>query len=118
MESLLQEGITLDLPKPGEIRTGIIARISDNEILISIGAKSEGIINGKEKESIPRDEFAKFEVGKEIPVFVINPEDQNGNVVLSYVRAREEQDWLQVESLMMSGQAYDSKIIGYNSFRI
>jgi small subunit ribosomal protein S1 len=114
MESLLEEGITLDLPKPGEIRTGIIARISDNEILISIGAKSEGIINGKEKESIPRDEFAKFEVGLEIPVFVINPEDQNGNVVLSYARAREEQDWQQVESLMMSGQAHDSKIIGYN----
>jgi small subunit ribosomal protein S1 len=114
MESLLQEGMTLDLPKPGEIRTGVIARISDNEILISIGAKSEGIINGKEKESIPRDEFAKFEVGKEIPVYVLNPEDQNGNVVLSYVRAREEQDWLQVESLMMSGDAFDSKIIGYN----
>jgi len=72
MESLLQEGMTLDLPKPGEIRTGVIARISDNEILISIGAKSEGIINGKEKESIPRDEFAKFEVGKEIPVYVLN----------------------------------------------
>ncbi len=114
MESLLQEGMTLDLPKPGEIRTGIIARISENEILISIGAKSEGIISGKEKEAIPRDEFAKFEVGKEIPVYVLNPEDQNGNVVLSYERAREEQDWLQVESLMMSGEAYDSKIIGYN----
>jgi small subunit ribosomal protein S1 len=114
MESLLEEGMTLDLPKPGEIRTGVIAGISENEILISIGAKSEGIISGKEKESIPRDEFAKFEVGKEIPVYVLNPEDQNGNVVLSYVRAREEQDWLQVESLMMSGEAYDSKIIGYN----
>jgi small subunit ribosomal protein S1 len=114
MESLLEEGLTLDLPKPGEIRTGFIARISDNEILISIGAKSEGIISGKEKEAIPRDEFAKFEVGQEIPVYVVDPEDQNGNVVLSYVRAREEQDWLQVESLMMSGEAYDSKIIGYN----
>ena len=114
MESLLQDGLTLDLPKPGEIRTGFIARISDNEILISIGAKSEGIISGKEKDAIPRDEFAKFEVGNEIPVYVLNPEDQNGNVVLSYVRAREEQDWLQVESLMMSGEAYDSKIIGYN----
>jgi len=114
MESLLEEGMTLDLPKPGEIRTGVIAGISENEILISIGAKSEGIISGKEKESIPRDELALFEVGKEIPVYVLNPEDQNGNVVLSYVRAREEQDWLQVESLMMSGEAYDSKIIGYN----
>jgi small subunit ribosomal protein S1 len=114
MESLLQGGLALDLPKPGDIRTGYIARISENEILISIGAKSEGIISGKEKDSIPRDEFAQFEVGAEIPVYVINPEDQNGNVVLSYMRAREEQDWQNVETLMMSGEAYDSKIIGYN----
>ena len=34
MESLLQEeGLTLDFPKQGEIRTGVIASISDNEIL-------------------------------------------------------------------------------------
>ena len=34
MESLLeQEDLGLDFPKPGEIRTGIIVSISDDEIL-------------------------------------------------------------------------------------
>jgi len=50
----------------------------------------------------------------EIPVFVITPEDANGNVVLSYVRAREESDWLEAERLLASAEVLSSKIVGYN----
>ena len=48
MEALLnQEGLALDFPQPGEIRTGVIASISPNQILVSVGAKSEGVITGR-----------------------------------------------------------------------
>ena len=54
METLLnQEGMTLDFPQPGEIRTGVVASISQTQILVSVGAKSEGVITGRELESIP-----------------------------------------------------------------
>lgn len=115
METLLQEeGLSLDFPHEGEIRTGVIARIGANEILVSIGTKSEGIISGREKEMIPPDELKELEVGMEVPVYVLDPEDQNGNVVLSYIRAREEQDWKVVDELLETGETYEGKIIGYN----
>ena len=39
MESLLNEQeMNVDLPQPGEIRTGMIASISPSQILVSIGA--------------------------------------------------------------------------------
>ena len=115
METLLQEeGLNLDFPKQGEIRTGVIASITDNEILVSVGTKSEGVISGKEKDQIPSETLATLMVGQEIPVYVLNPEDQNGNLVLSYMRAREEQDWQAVEDLLKSGKVYEAKIIGYN----
>ena len=48
MESLLQnEGLTLELPQPGEIRDGVIASISPSQVLVSVGAKSEGVITGR-----------------------------------------------------------------------
>ncbi|MGB8251822.1 MAG: S1 RNA-binding domain-containing protein, partial [Anaerolineaceae bacterium] len=85
MESLLnQEGLGIDFPAPGEIRTGVIASITPGQILVSIGTKSEGVITGKELEAIPADEMAKLDIGQEILVYVINPEDQGGNLVLSY----------------------------------
>jgi len=114
MESLLQESLSLEFPTQGEIRRGFVATIRENEILVSIGTKSEGVISGRELEQIPAEERASFVVGQEIPVYVILPEDQNGNVVLSYVRAREEKDWDEVETLLESGEAYQSKVVGYN----
>jgi small subunit ribosomal protein S1 len=115
MEALLnEEGLGLDMPKQGEIRTGTVAHIGANEILVSIGTKSEGIITGREKELIPPEELESLQVGQDIPVFVVDPEDANGNVVLSYIRAREERDWQMVEDLLSSGEAFDGKIIGYN----
>ena len=115
MEKLLQEeGLNLDFPKQGEIRTGVIASIMENEILVSVGTKSEGVISGKEKEQIPVETLESFQVGQEIPVYVLNPEDPSGNLVLSYMRAREESDWLEAETMKISGAAYDGKVIGYN----
>lgn len=115
METLLQEeGLNLDFPKQGEIRTGVIASIGDNEILVSVGTKSEGVISGKEKEQIPAETLSSFKIGQEIPVFVLNPEDPSGNLVLSYMRAREENDWLEAETMKTSGSVYEGKVIGYN----
>ncbi len=115
MESLLEEeGLNLDFPKQGEIRTGFIASIGDNEILVSVGTKSEGVISGKEKEQIPAETLASFHIGQEIPVYVLNPEDPSGNLVLSYMRAREENDWLEAENMKGSGTVYEGKVIGYN----
>jgi small subunit ribosomal protein S1 len=48
MGELLDSNLTIDFPKAGEIRDGIIASISEGQILVSVGAKSEGIISGKE----------------------------------------------------------------------
>lgn len=115
MESLLEsEGLSLDLPRQGEIRTGVIATLGENEILVSVGTKSEGIISGRELEAIPSEERASLRVGDEIPVYVLVPEDSNGNVVLSYARAREERDWTEAEALLETAEAYQSKIIGFN----
>ncbi len=115
MASLLaQEGLGIDFPKQGEIRTGMVASKTPGQILVSIGTKSEGVISGKEYEQIPPDELEALAIGQEIPVFVLNPEDQNGNLVLSYTRAREEVSWQDTESLLDNNETIHSNIIGYN----
>ncbi len=115
MEVLLaQEEISLDLPKRGESRSGVIVRINDDEILVSIGAKSEGIIPGKELSQLSPEERAELELGKEVFVFVVTPEDQHGNLLLSYTRALEETDWDRAEELFKSGDIYEGTVSGYN----
>ncbi|MDH5506117.1 MAG: S1 RNA-binding domain-containing protein [Anaerolineae bacterium] len=115
MESLLaQSDLSLDLPHQGEIRKGMIASISDTEILVSIGAKSEGVIPSKELEQIPEEERAAFKVGEEISVFVLSPESRQGTLLLSYNRALEEDDWTHAEEIMGTNEPFEGTIEGYN----
>jgi small subunit ribosomal protein S1 len=115
MEALLEnDAFSVELPQAGEIRQGTIASISQGQILVSIGAKSEGVISGRELEVIDAEERDAFEVGQEIPVFIVSPEDSNGNVVLSFKRAQEQMAWTSVEEQMEDDAIIESKVIGYN----
>ncbi len=115
MASLLEnESLNVELPQVGEIRKGMIASIGANQILISVGAKSEGVVAGRELEQLTAEERAALQVGQEVDVFVLNPEDQNGNVVLSFKRAQEELSWENVEKMIADETVMDTKIIGFN----
>lgn len=115
MASLLkEEGLGLELPVAGEIKTGTIASISPGQIMVGIGAKSEGIISGQDFELIPPDVFASMEVGQEVAVYVVTPEDQNGNLILSYIRAVESEAWQKAEELMNEKETFTGKVVGFN----
>jgi len=115
MESLLQtENGNVDMPQAGEIRTGTVAGVSSSQVLVSVGAKSEGVISGKELEQFSAEERELFKVGAEIPVYIVNPEDDNGNVVLSFRRAQEQLSWDNVEKMLEEDRTYESNIVGFN----
>ncbi len=115
MESLLaNERLNVDMPQAGEIRTGVIASIAPSQILVSIGAKSEGMVSGRELEQLTAEDREALKVGAEVPVYIINPEDENGNVVLSIRRAQEQLSWENVEKMLEEDKVYDSKIVGFN----
>jgi len=114
MGDLLQQSESADQPKRGDIRKGVIARITANEVLVSIGTKSEGVIPAKELEKLDAAARGLLREGQEITVYVINPEDHAGNVLLSLARAQEETDWHQVEQLMSSQTVYSGRVDGFN----
>jgi len=116
METLLaQEGLGLgNIPEKGDIRKGVITAITSNEILIDVQSKADGLIAGRELEQINPRNLEEFQVGEEITVYVLEPEDINGHVVLSYTRAQEEQDWEKVEQSLESGDVITTFVEGYN----
>ena len=115
MESLLNEQeLNVDLPQSGEIRSGMIASISHSQILVSIGAKSEGVISGRDLDQLSAEEREALKVGQEVHVYVVNPEDDNGNVVLSFKRAQEQLSWENADKLLETNSNIESKITGFN----
>jgi len=115
METLLEEGeLTLDLPRRGEVRTGVVARVTDSEVLVSIGAKSEGLISSRELEQLSDEQRQALKVGEEITVYVISPHSKQGTLLLSLTRALEEDDWDRAEKLMRKKELFEGEISGFN----
>ncbi len=115
MDALLaEEEFGLRSPQRGEIRTGKIARVTETDILVDVGAKSEGVIISQELEQLPEEERAELTVGKEITVYVVKHAGRDGTLLLSLKRAEEEQDWHTAEKLLSSQEVFEGEVAGYN----
>lgn len=100
--------------KTGEPRDGIIVSISSSEILVDVGSKSEGFILQREMERHGREYAETYAVGDSVVVYVVRPEDRDGNVVLSLARAQQERDWREAERLLEESESFESQVIGHN----
>ncbi len=90
----------------GEIFKGRVLRVTENEVVVDIGFKSEGII--------PLEEFADAEsvkVGDEVDVFLEKMENQDGLVVLSKQRADFVKVWDRVKEAAEKGEVVEGRII-------
>jgi small subunit ribosomal protein S1 len=111
---LEEEAYGMDTPRRGETRTGTIARISGNDILVDIGAKSEGVIPASEVEQMSEEQRAELVVGRELPVYIVRTGDRDFGIVLSAARAMEETDWSKAEALQQDQSVYEGTVAGYN----
>ena len=114
MSFLLTEDLSVGIPAEGEVRLGVVVEHRNNEILVDIGAKSEGIIPSREFETLDAETREQLALGNEVLVAIIDPEDKNGNIILSFTKAVEEQDWLNAQKLLDTQDVYQGKVIGYN----
>src|SRR3984893_9777851 len=73
----------------GDVVSGKVVRIDQDEVLVDIGYKSEGVIPSNElsiRKSV--DPAEEVELGEEVDALVLTKEDQDGRLVLSKKRAR------------------------------
>ncbi|MDI7278223.1 MAG: S1 RNA-binding domain-containing protein, partial [Anaerolineae bacterium] len=89
-------------------------QITPTEILVDVGSKSEGIISGRELERMDPELRNSLRVGQEVLAYVIRPEDQDGNVVLSLTRAQMEADWRRAEELYAAEEIFEAQVAGHN----
>jgi small subunit ribosomal protein S1 len=71
---------------------GKIVSVNPKEIVVDVGAKSEGIISGRELDAV-RDYMKEYKIGDTVTVTVIQPENDMGQVMLSLRQASGEKRW-------------------------
>lgn len=91
--------------KKGEKVTGTITKLTKNEILVDIGAKTEASVLEKDK-AILSTILSSLKVGDKVEVGVLNPESDQGNPVVSLRKYVDEKVWGGLEKL-----SEDKKIV-------
>ena len=104
--SALYEG-TLNKYKPGNVISGTVIKASADGVLVDIHYKSDGLIPLYE---FTEHEIKKFIVGSEIEVIIDELENLDGNVILSYEKAKALKAWDSIIKLYEDGQPVEGVV--------
>jgi small subunit ribosomal protein S1 len=96
----------------GDVVNGKVVRIDNDEVLVDIGYKAEGVIPSGElsiRKSV--DPHEEVELGEEVDALVLTKEDAEGRLILSKKRARFEKAWRRIEVAAESGEPVEGSVI-------
>jgi len=79
---------TLSRISENEVVEGVVTAINKREVVVNIGAKSEGVISAPEFRYNP-----ELKVGDKVDVYVESAEDKKGQLILSHKKARALKSW-------------------------
>jgi small subunit ribosomal protein S1 len=101
-------------PQRGELREGMVMQIEDNGVLVSIGTKREGVIPAQDLRQMGEEFLSTLKVGEAIQVYVQEPENRDGDLILSLTMVQVAKDWEYAEQLFKDGGITRCKVIGFN----
>ncbi|MGV3529176.1 MAG: 30S ribosomal protein S1 [Flavisolibacter sp.] len=83
----------------GELITGLVVGITNTDVVLNIGFKSDGLVSLNEFRDLP-----SLSVGDEVEVMVVEKEDRDGNLNLSRKQARITRAWERIVEVHKSGE--------------
>ena len=114
--------------KKGQLVKGKIVQITDTDICVNIGYKSDGVMLKSELAADDEEIIDNFSEGDEIEAEVISLNDGEGNVLLSRKRIERRQKWQKMKENVGTDKVYTcviqkavkggvtSKVEGYSTF--
>jgi len=95
---------TLNSLSENEVVMGSVVSVGKKEVVINIGAKSEGVVAVSEFRYNP-----DLKSGDQVPIYIIQQEDKTGQLVVSHKMARTQHAWERVNQSLET----DEIVTGY-----
>lgn len=111
---LFESSLDYSQPARGDIRDAEIMEIRETEIVVDLGVKRDGVVPPQDVERLDPAYFKSLRVGDVVPVYVLNPSDRDGNLVVSLNLGLQGQDWARAAQLLESGEIIEAEVTGSN----
>lgn len=98
----------------GDIVEGTVVDVRDGLVIVDIGYKSEGIIAGRELKSDTLD-WTKLKPGDKVLVYVVKPEDDEGQLILSIRRTQQASAWINLEKAKEDNDIVETEVVEANN---
>jgi small subunit ribosomal protein S1 len=113
LEELLNAADELPMPRRGDLLTGTIIAIDKMGMIVDLGLKRDGVVSREDLDKLSEQD-SQFNLGDEVGVLVIDPNDREGNLLVSLAQARESGDWIKANHLLESDEIFEAEPIDYN----
>jgi ribosomal protein S1 len=95
----------------GKVVRGVIVKIDQNEALVDVGGKSEGILPLKELTNTNASMKDLLELGQELELYILKEPNEDGQVTLSRRRVEQAKGWTAAQDDFDAGNIVKGKII-------
>ena len=102
MGALLDQYLVTNKCQHGDIVEGVIASVTPTTILIDIGGKCDAAVHPREVERMLDKDLNALKPGQPVSVYVLDPNDDEGTMVVSLARAAQQNDWDRARALLKS----------------
>jgi small subunit ribosomal protein S1 len=111
LAALIKDDYDYHRPQRGEVYEADILSVSENEVIVDLGTKRDGIVPRKDLESLDDAYRASLQVGDRVPVVALKESARNGWLLVSLKQGR---DWLRAQELLESGEVLETRVMGFN----
>ncbi len=112
-EQLLDEGNFANIPKDGDLVKGKVLSTKGRQIKIDINGLMVGVVRGRELYN-ESELYKNLKAGDEVEATVVDLENENGEVELSFRHAGQKRAWKDLSELSNTGDAISVKILDAN----
>ena len=113
LDTLLKDSSIPKTYEKGNVISGVVIHSDENMMLLDVGARSEGIVSGKELKLDGKKVIKS--IGDEVLVYVVIPENKAGQVELSIRKTGDELKWHELEQAKEKNESIKVKVIEANS---
>lgn len=101
-------------PQRGQIVQGEVLAVTEDTVLIDVGAKRDAIVPRRELAHLDESTFEDISIGDELPVYVTSTSSYDNELLVSIEKGLEQQDWEHAETYLATKETLELEIIGYN----